>query len=95
MAPLVCSTKASTKIMKVDVFQTTRKDTFLFLPQGAPFSSVPRSVLDTVGLLQFFNTMDLVLDAVGAKHSEIRAELEKQGYSVHKAQFKITEHESG
>jgi uncharacterized protein YcgL (UPF0745 family) len=93
MGPLVCSTKASIKIMKVDVFQTTKKGLFLFLPQGAPFSSVPRSVLDTIGLLQFSNTMDLMQDAVGAKHSEIRADLEKRGYSVHQAKFKITEHE--
>jgi len=88
-------TKALTNIMKVDVFQTTKKGTFLFLRQGAPFSSVPRSVLDTVGLMQFFNTMDLALDTAGAKHSEIWADLEKQGYSVHQANFKITEHQQG
>lgn len=82
---------ASNEIMKVDVFQTRKKGTFLFLPQGAPFSSVPRQVLDTIGLQKFFNTMDLALDVVGVKHSEIRADLERQGYSVHQAGFKIKE----
>ncbi|MGO8838481.1 MAG: hypothetical protein ACLQAH_01800 [Limisphaerales bacterium] len=37
--------------MKVDVYQTNKEGTYLFLPQGAPFSSVPEPVRDTVGPL--------------------------------------------
>lgn len=85
--------KSPIKSIKVDVYQTNEKGTFLFLPQGAPFSIVPRQVLDTVGLLQFFNTVELAPDMVGVKHSEIRADLERQGYSLHGAKFKITDHE--
>ena len=83
--------KSPIKNVKVDVYQTNEKGTFLFLPQGAPFSIVPRQVLDTVGLLQFFDTFELASDVVGAKHSEIRADLERLGYSVHRAKFKITD----
>ena len=79
--------------MTVDVYQTNKEGTYLFLPSGELFSSVPRSVRDTIGLLQFFNTMELAPEMVGAKHSEIQADLEKQGYAIHEAKFKITEHE--
>jgi uncharacterized protein YcgL (UPF0745 family) len=79
--------------MTVDVYQTNKEGTYLFLPSGELFSSVPRSVRDTIGLLQFFNTMELAPEMVGAKHSEIQADLENQGYAIHEAKFKITEHE--
>jgi len=79
--------------MMVDVYQTNKKGTYLFLPSGEPFSSVSQPVLDTVGLLQFLNTVELAAEMLGAKHSEIQADLEKQGYAIHEAKFKITEHE--
>jgi uncharacterized protein YcgL (UPF0745 family) len=79
--------------MTVDVYQTNKKGTYLFLPSGEPFSSVSQPVLDTVGLLQFLNTVELAAEMLGAKHSEIQADLEKQGYAIHEAKFKITEHE--
>ena len=79
--------------MMVDVYQTNKKGTYLFLPSGEPFSSVSQPVLDTVGLLQFLNTVELAPEILGAKHSEIQADLEKQGYAIHEAKFKITEHE--
>ena len=79
--------------MTVDVYQTNKKGSYLFLPPGEPFSSVPQAMLNAVGMLQFVNTMEITSEAVGSKHSEILADLEKQGYSIHEAQFKITEHE--
>ena len=79
--------------MTVDVYQTNKKGTYLFLLSGEPFSSVPQPVRDSVGLLQFFNTVELAPEMLDAKHSEIHADLEKQGYSIHEAVFKITEHE--
>jgi uncharacterized protein YcgL (UPF0745 family) len=79
--------------MTVDVYQTNQEGTYLFLRSGEPFSSVPQPVRDTVGSLHFFNTVELAPEMVGAKHSEIQADLEKQGYSIHEAKFKITEHE--
>ena len=81
--------------MKVDVYQTNQEGTYLFLPQGAPFSSAPEPVRDTLGPLQFFNTMEFAPDAVGAMHSEIQTDLVKQGYSIHQAQFRIKEQEEG
>jgi uncharacterized protein YcgL (UPF0745 family) len=80
-------------IVTVDVYQTNKKGIYLFLLSGEPFSSVPQSLRDTVELLQFLNTMDLAPEKSGAKPSEIQADLEKQGYSLHEAKFKITEHE--
>jgi len=79
--------------MTADVYQTNKEGTYLFLLSGEPFSSVPQPVRDTVGMLHFFNTVKLAPEMVGTKHSEIHADLEKQGYSIHKAKFKITEHE--
>jgi uncharacterized protein YcgL (UPF0745 family) len=79
--------------MTVDVYQTNKKDIYLFLLPGEPFSSVPQPVRDTVELLQFLNTMKLASAKSGTQQSEIQAELEKQGYSIHGAKFKITEHE--
>jgi uncharacterized protein YcgL (UPF0745 family) len=77
--------------MTVDVYQTNTEGTYLFLLSGEPFSSVPQPVRDTVELLQFLNTMELSPEMWGAKHSEIYADLDKQGYSIHGAKFKITE----
>jgi uncharacterized protein YcgL (UPF0745 family) len=77
--------------MTADVYQTNKKGTYLFLLPGEPFSSVPQPVRDTVELLQFLNTVELSPEMRGAKHSEIQADLEKQGYSIHGAKFKITE----
>jgi len=37
--------------------------------------------------------VELAPDLVGATHSEIQMDIEKLGYSLHKAKFKITEHE--
>ena len=75
--------------MKVDIYQTNKKGTFLFLPPEEPFASVPRQVLDTVGLLQFLNTLEVGLETLGLTHSEILADIGKQGYSLHEARFKI------
>ena len=75
--------------MIVDIYQTNEKGTFLFLPPEVPFSSVPRSVLDTVGLLQFLNTLEVGMETLGVTHSEILADIERQGYSLHEARFKI------
>ena len=77
--------------MTVDVYQTNEEGTYLFLPQGEPFSSVPRSVLDTIGLSEFLNTVELASEVKDGKRSEILTELEKQRYSVHKARFKVAE----
>ena len=77
----------------MDVYQTNKKGTYLFLPQGEPFSSVSQTVRDTIGPLQFLNNLELAPDMWGAKHSEIQADLEKQGYSIHEAKFKITKQE--
>jgi len=63
------------------------------LLSGEPFSSVPQSLRDTVELLQFLNTMELAPEKSGAKPSEIQADLEKQGYAIHEAEFKITKHD--
>ena len=79
--------------MMVDVYQTNKQGTYLFLPSGEPFSSVSQPVRDSVGLLQFLNTVELVPEILSAKHLEIQADLEKQGYAIHEAEFKITEHE--
>jgi uncharacterized protein YcgL (UPF0745 family) len=79
--------------MSVDVYQTNKKDIYLFLLPGEPFSSVPQPVRDTVELLQFLNTMELVPARPGTQQSEIQADLEEKGYSIHGAIFKITEHE--
>lgn len=79
--------------MMVDVYQTNKQGTYLFLRSGEPFSSVSQPVRDSVGLLQFLNTVELAAEIWGAKHSEIQADLEKQGYAIHEAKFKITEHE--
>jgi hypothetical protein len=54
---------------------------------------VPQSLRDTVELLQFLNTMELAPEKSGAKPSEIQADLEKQGYAIHEAEFKITKHD--
>ena len=75
--------------MQVDIYQTNKTGTFLFLPPGEPFSSVPRSVLDTLGLLQFLNTVEIGLETLGVTHSAILDDIGKQGYSVHEATFKI------
>ena len=37
--------------------------------------------------------MEIAAEMLGAKHSEIQADLEKQGYAIHDAKFKITQHE--
>ena len=74
--------------MKVDVYQTNKEGTYLFLPRGAPFSSVPEPVRDSAKLQHFIDTMELATDAVGSNPSEIQTDLEKQGYSMHQAQFK-------
>jgi uncharacterized protein YcgL (UPF0745 family) len=77
--------------MTVDVYQTNKKDTYLFLLSGEPFSAVPQSLRDTVELLQFLNTMEFAPEKSGARFSEIQADIEKQGYSLHQARFKIVE----
>jgi uncharacterized protein YcgL (UPF0745 family) len=64
-------------VMIVDVYQTNEEDTYLFLPEHEPFSSVPRSVLDTVGLSEFLNTMELASEMKDGRRSEIVTELEK------------------
>lgn len=79
--------------MTVDVYQTNKKDTYLFLLSGAPFSSVPQSLRDSIELLQFLNTMEFAPEKSGAKQSEIHADIEKHGYSIHQARFKIVGHE--
>ena len=78
--------------MKVDVYQTKKEDTYLFLVQGEPFSSVPQAVRDTVGIRDFFDTMEFTPSRANAKPSEILMDLEKQQYSVHRAKFRITGH---
>jgi uncharacterized protein YcgL (UPF0745 family) len=75
--------------MKVDIYQTNKSGTFLFLLPGEPFSSVPRPVLDTVGLLQFLDTVEIDLETLGMTHSDILDDIGKQGYSLHEATFKI------
>lgn len=75
----------------VDVYQTKNKGSYLFLPSGDPFSSVPQTVRDSVGLLEFLNTVNITPEILGTRHSEILADIEKQGYSIHGAKFKITE----
>jgi uncharacterized protein YcgL (UPF0745 family) len=81
--------------MKVDVYQTNTDGTYLFLPRGAPFSSVPEPVRDSAGLQHYIDTMELATDAAGSNPSEIQTDLEKQGYSIHQAQFKIKEQKEG
>ena len=75
--------------MKLDVYQTNKEGTYLFLPQGAPFSAVPQPVRDSIGFLHFFDSMELAIGATEANHSEIRSDLERQGYSIHQARFEI------
>ncbi len=79
--------------MTADVYQTNKKGIYLFLRAGEPFSSVPQPLRDTVELLQFLNTVEFAPEKSGAKRSEIQADLEKQGYSFHRAKFKIAEHD--
>jgi uncharacterized protein YcgL (UPF0745 family) len=79
--------------MIVDVYQTNKNGTYLFLPPGEPFSSVPQPVLDTVGPLEFLDTVELTPEALGVKHPEILADLKKHGYSIHEAKFQTVERE--
>jgi uncharacterized protein YcgL (UPF0745 family) len=79
-------------IMSVDVYQTNKNGTYLFLCSSEPFSSLSQPLRDAIGPLYFLNTMELAPARLGTQQSEIQAELENQGYSIHGAKFKITQH---
>jgi uncharacterized protein YcgL (UPF0745 family) len=76
--------------MKADVYRTDKKDTYLFLPQGNPFSSLPQSVLNQLGALQFFKTVELVTVMFAANPDVIKADFLEQGYSIRVAELKFT-----
>lgn len=68
--------------MKVDIWKTAEKDSYLFLPQGNPFSVLPQAVLDQCGSLQFFQTLNLAPGVSLANPEAIELDLQKQGYSL-------------
>jgi hypothetical protein len=52
--------------MKADVYRSSRHDILLFLPEGQPFSALPRDVLDELHSLQFYKRMELEPNMEGA-----------------------------
>jgi hypothetical protein len=70
------------RLMNADIFKTSRKRTFLFMPQGNPISSVPQDVLDKLKSLQYWKTVELAPNIIGVNPKAITADFEKQGYSI-------------
>jgi len=75
--------------MKADIYKTKAENTYLFLPQGNPFSPLPQAVLDQCGSLQFFKTVELGSKMIGADPDAIQADFQKQGYSIRGAEVVI------
>ena len=77
--------------MKVDVYQTKQKTTFLFLPESESFSSLPQAVLDQFGTLQFWKTVELAPTIIAVNPDAVEADFQKQGFSVQRIEIKVTE----
>ena len=75
----------------MDVYKTSQESTYLFLPQGQPFSSLPQTVLDQLGTLQLFRTVELGPNFIGANPAQIQQDFQKQGYSIRGMKFNIWE----
>jgi hypothetical protein len=70
--------------MKADVYRSSRHDILLFLPEGQPFSALPRDVLDELHSLQFYKRMELEPNMEGANPATIEADFDIHGYSVYR-----------
>jgi hypothetical protein len=70
--------------MKADVWRSSNRDIFLFLPEGHPFSTLPQSVLDQLQSLQFYKRMELEPNMEGANSATVEADFDIQGYSVYR-----------
>src|ERR1041385_6884945 len=69
-------------IMNADIYNTAKNRTCLFLPQGMPFSSLPQTLLDELGSLQFWKTVELAPKMIAVDHKVVQADFQKQGYSI-------------
>jgi uncharacterized protein YcgL (UPF0745 family) len=77
--------------MKADMYKTARKRMFLFLPHGNAFSSVPQPILDKLGSVQFWKTVELAPNIIAVDPDAVTAGFEKQGYFVGAAKVQISE----
>jgi hypothetical protein len=58
------------------------------MPIANPPSSLPQAVLDQLGSLQFFNTVELGPNLFGTNIAEIKRDFQMQGYLVRAMKFK-------
>jgi len=79
-------------IMKVDVYETSKPNSYLLLPHGALLSAVPRAVIQPLGTPRPWKTVELNgQHLAGADPSAIRADLQSRGYSVREIQIRVSE----
>jgi uncharacterized protein YcgL (UPF0745 family) len=68
--------------MCADIYRTRDANTFLLVPRGAAFDSVPKELLARLGPPEFLNTRELNDPLLGIDSAVLNAELERQGFSV-------------
>jgi uncharacterized protein YcgL (UPF0745 family) len=83
--------RAIALIMTADVYRTEQRDTFLLLPKGQPFSSLPQDALTQLGTLQFWKTVELLSNTIAVNPDVVEADFQKQGFSVQGIKIQITE----
>lgn len=77
-------------LMKADVYETQKRATYLLLPQGAQPSVVPQKILQPLSPLRYLKAVELdIPQIIGADPAKIRADLDKQGYSLCQIEIKF------
>jgi uncharacterized protein YcgL (UPF0745 family) len=80
-------------MMKADIYQTQKSNTYLLVSHGAQLLDVPSDVIQSLGTLRLLKTVDLNHpNGIGAASFEVQSDLQIHGYSVR--QMEITFNES-
>ena len=68
--------------MCADIYRTRDVNTFLLVPRGAAFDSVPKELMARLGPPVFLNTRELNDPLLGADMAVLNSELASQGFTV-------------
>ena len=80
--------------MKADIYKTTKQDTYLVLRNDGNGSSpnyVPGEVLNELGVLEFWKTVELAPNIIGMNPKQVEEALKVEHYAIVKAGVQISE----
>lgn len=84
--------------MQCDIYNTSKKDLFVFVRQGTlPANILPPSLLAELGTLTHFKSKDLIegVPLIGASSKDVIASINEHGYALQRAEVKTAVSEVG